>query len=82
MDQRRESPIVELSLLLAEAVMHGLRAIAFCKSRKLCELVAAYCRENLRAAAPHKAHMVKVRVCVWAGGGVLFCDWVCVSVSE
>jgi DEAD/DEAH box helicase domain-containing protein len=59
-DQRRESPIVEMSLLLSEAVMHGLRTIAFCKSRKLCELVAAYCRENLRAAAPHKAHMVKV----------------------
>eukprot|EP00879_Flechtneria_rotunda_P033738 GHRR01037466.1.p2 GENE.GHRR01037466.1~~GHRR01037466.1.p2 ORF type:complete len:120 (-),score=38.65 GHRR01037466.1:26-385(-) len=60
-DQRRDSPIVEMSLLLSEAVMHGLRTIAFCKSRKLCELVAAYTRENLKAAAPHKADMVKVR---------------------
>jgi hypothetical protein len=40
-DQRRESPIVEMSLLLAEAVMHGLRTIAFCKSRKLCELIVS-----------------------------------------
>jgi hypothetical protein len=69
-DQRRESPIVEMSLLLSEAVMHGLRTIAFCKSRKLCELVAAYCRENLRAAAPHKAQLVKVCGQVGLGGGV------------
>jgi DEAD/DEAH box helicase domain-containing protein len=41
LDQRRESPIVEMSLLLAEAVMHGLRTIAFCKSRKLCELIVS-----------------------------------------
>ncbi|KAF6253387.1 P-loop containing nucleoside triphosphate hydrolase protein [Scenedesmus sp. NREL 46B-D3] len=59
-DQRRESPIVEMSLLLAEAVMHGLRTIAFCKSRKLCELISAYTRENLKACAPHKAGLVKV----------------------
>jgi DEAD/DEAH box helicase domain-containing protein len=32
-DERRSSPIVELSLLLAECVQHGLRTIAFCKSR-------------------------------------------------
>lgn len=61
LDQQRESPIVETSLLLAEAVLHGLRTIAFCKTRKLCELVAAYTRENLLAVAPHKAGMVKVR---------------------
>ncbi|WIA32171.1 hypothetical protein OEZ86_003020 [Tetradesmus obliquus] len=60
LDQRRESPIVEMSLLLAEAVMHGLRTIAFCKSRKLCELISAYTRENLKACAPHKAGLVKV----------------------
>jgi DEAD/DEAH box helicase domain-containing protein len=76
-DQRRESPIVEMSLLLSEAVMHGLRTIAFCKSRKLCELVAAYSRENLRAAAPHKAQLVKVCGCgvaVCVGGR---CERVC-----
>jgi hypothetical protein len=32
-DQRRDSPIVELSLLLAECMQHGLRTIAFCKVR-------------------------------------------------
>ena len=47
-DQRRESPIVELSLLLTEAVQHGLVTIAFCKSRKMCELVTAYTREHLK----------------------------------
>lgn len=34
--ERRSSPIVELSMLLAECVRHGLRTIAFCKSR--CEV--------------------------------------------
>ncbi len=32
-EQRRDSPIVELSLLLAECIQHGLRTIAFCKVR-------------------------------------------------
>jgi hypothetical protein len=32
-EERRSSPIVELSLLLAECVQHGLSTIAFCKSR-------------------------------------------------
>lgn len=32
-EQRRSSPIVELSMLLAECVQHGLRTIAFCNSR-------------------------------------------------
>lgn len=36
------SPIVEVSYLLSEMVQHGLRCIAFCKTRKLCELVLAY----------------------------------------
>jgi hypothetical protein len=59
-DQQRESPIVEVSLLLAEAVLHGLRTIAFCKSRKLCELVCGYTRENLKACAPGLAGAVRV----------------------
>lgn len=67
-----------MSLLLAEAAAHGLRTIAFCKSRKLCELVAAYARESLRAAAPQRAHMVKV--CVGEEeedkGGKGRCAWV------
>jgi DEAD/DEAH box helicase domain-containing protein len=48
-DQRRASPIVQISGLLAECVQHRLRTLAFCKSRKLCELVAAYTREMLQA---------------------------------
>lgn len=58
--------------------MHGLRTIAFCKSRKLCELVAAYARENLTAAAPHKAHLVKVSGVWMEGGGLGGCVCVCV----
>ncbi len=34
----------------------------FLRSRKLCELVAAYTRETLTAAAPEAAERVKVRV--------------------
>lgn len=33
-------------------LQHGLRTIAFCHTRKLCELVVAYVREMLRASAP------------------------------
>ena len=42
---------------------------------KLCELVA---RENLRAAAPHKAHLVKVSGVWMEGGGLGGCVCVCV----
>jgi len=59
-DERRASPIVELSLLLAECVQHGRRTLAFCKTRKLCELVTAYTRETLRDTAPHLAHSISV----------------------
>jgi DEAD/DEAH box helicase domain-containing protein len=58
---RRSSPIVEISLLLSECIKHGLRTIAFCKSRKLCELVATYTRETLKATTPHLANSFKVR---------------------
>jgi DEAD/DEAH box helicase domain-containing protein len=47
---RRASPIVEVALLLAECVQHSVRTIAFCRTRKLCELVVAYSREALAAA--------------------------------
>lgn len=36
------SPIVEVASLLAEMVQHGLRCLAFCNTRKLCELVHNY----------------------------------------
>eukprot|EP00891_Asterochloris_glomerata_P009914 jgi/Astpho2/9914/e_gw1.00152.3.1_t len=53
-------PIVELSLLLAECIQHGLRTLAFCKTRKLCELVTAYTRETLKATSPHLARSISV----------------------
>ncbi|KAK9842388.1 hypothetical protein WJX84_006352, partial [Apatococcus fuscideae] len=59
-DERRNSPIVELSLLLTECIQHGLKTLAFCKTRKLCELVTAYTRETLKATAPHLAHSISV----------------------
>ena len=46
--ERRRSPMCEIAALLAECVQHGLQTIAFCKTRKLCELVLAYTREILR----------------------------------
>ena len=48
----RASPIFEVALLLAEAVQHGLSALAFCKSRKLSELVFVHARELLSDNAP------------------------------
>lgn len=59
-DARRASPIVEMSILLAEAVQHNLRTIAFCKTRKLSELVAAYVREILATTAPELEGTVAV----------------------
>ncbi|XP_058070568.1 ATP-dependent helicase hrq1 isoform X2 [Magnolia sinica] len=50
---RRSSPILEASCLFAEMIQHGLRCIAFCKTRKLSELVLCYTREILRETAPH-----------------------------
>ncbi len=41
-------------------MQHGLRTIAFCKTRKLCELVTAYTRETLKCTAPHLANHVAV----------------------
>ncbi|XP_047311928.1 uncharacterized ATP-dependent helicase YprA isoform X2 [Impatiens glandulifera] len=50
---QRGSPILEMSSIFAEIIQHGLRCIAFCKSRKLCELVLSYTREILQQTAPH-----------------------------
>ncbi|CAN7141561.1 unnamed protein product [Brassica rapa subsp. narinosa] len=47
------SPLSEVSHLFAEMVQHGLRCIAFCRSRKLCELVLCYTRDILAKTAPH-----------------------------
>ncbi|XXG47426.1 hypothetical protein AAC387_Pa02g2078 [Persea americana] len=50
---KRSSSILEASSLFAEMVQHGLRCIAFCKSRKLSELVLCYTRDFLQETAPH-----------------------------
>ncbi|KAL2340690.1 hypothetical protein Fmac_008630 [Flemingia macrophylla] len=60
----RSSPIVDVSRLFAEMVQHGLRCIAFCKSRKLCELVLSYTREILHETAPHLVDSI----CAYRGG--------------
>ena len=41
-------------------MQHGLRTIAFCKTRKMCELVTAYTRETLKDTAPHLANTISV----------------------
>ena len=51
-EQQRRSPILEIAMLLAECIQHGLRTIAFCKTRKVCELVTSYTREVLKETAP------------------------------
>ena len=45
--QERLSPIVETAYLLAECARHDFRCIAFCKTKKLCELVLRYARDHL-----------------------------------
>ncbi|KAL2462078.1 ATP-dependent helicase [Abeliophyllum distichum] len=54
----RSSPILEVSYLFAEMIQHGLRCIAFCKTRKLSELVLCYTREILQEAAPHLVNSI------------------------
>ncbi|TVU38010.1 hypothetical protein EJB05_11357 [Eragrostis curvula] len=61
---RRSSPIVEVSYLFSEMVQHGLRCIAFCKTRKLCELVLAYTREILQETAKELVDSI----CVYRAG--------------
>ncbi|KAJ0890100.1 putative DNA helicase [Helianthus annuus] len=54
----RSSPILEISCLFAEIVQHGLRCIAFCKTRKLSELVLSYTREILQKTAPNLVNSI------------------------
>ncbi|XP_024168520.1 uncharacterized ATP-dependent helicase YprA isoform X1 [Rosa chinensis] len=53
-----DSAIEDISFLFAEMVQHGLRCIAFCKTRKLCELVFCHTREILQETAPHLAESI------------------------
>lgn len=62
-----KSPVTEVSRLLAEMVQHGLRCIAFCKTRKLCEQVLAAAREVLEEAVPAEPELAS-SVCVYRGG--------------
>ena len=52
--------VAEVDCVQAECIQHGLRTIAFCKTRKLCELVTAYTRETLKTTAPHLAESISV----------------------
>ncbi|CAN1796234.1 Uncharacterized ATP-dependent helicase YprA [Linum perenne] len=52
-ETRKDGNDSEVSYLFAEMVQHGLRCIAFCKSRKLTELVLSYTREILQKTAPN-----------------------------
>nr|XP_051195016.1 uncharacterized protein LOC127308275 isoform X1 [Lolium perenne] len=61
---RRSSPIVEVSYIFSEMVQHGLRCIAFCKTRKLCELVLSYTREILEVTAKELVDSI----CVYRSG--------------
>ncbi|KAL5993780.1 hypothetical protein ACLOJK_038137 [Asimina triloba] len=61
---RRSSPILEVSFIFAEFIQHGLRCIAFCKTRKLSELVLCYTREILQETAPHLVNSI----CAYRGG--------------
>lgn len=58
--QKRSSPIVEIAFLLSECVKHGLRTIAFCKTRKLAELVGTYTREIVATTSPELLHSISV----------------------
>ncbi|CAH2073576.1 unnamed protein product [Thlaspi arvense] len=55
---KSSSPLSEVSHLFAEMVQHGLRCIAFCRSRKLCELVLCFTREILAKTAPHRVDAI------------------------
>eukprot|EP00873_Tetraselmis_striata_P034434 jgi/Tetstr1/454698/TSEL_041584.t1 len=58
--QRRRSPMVEIATLVAECVQHNVRTLAFCMTRKLCELVVAYTRDILRVNNPELTELVAV----------------------
>ncbi|KAL6629705.1 hypothetical protein ACP70R_029470 [Stipagrostis hirtigluma subsp. patula] len=64
--EKSPSPVQEVSYLFAEMVQHGLRCIAFCKTRKLCEIVLARTREILEETSAELADSI----CVYRGGYV------------
>nr|XP_048319853.1 uncharacterized ATP-dependent helicase YprA isoform X1 [Ziziphus jujuba var. spinosa] len=71
--KKSSSPILDVSRLFAEMVQHGLRCIAFCRSRKLCELVLCYTREILEETAPHLIDSI----CAYRAGYIA--EYLCVE---
>ena len=68
-DEKRLSSIVEVARLLAECVQHGVRTIAFCKTKKLTELVLRYTRETFDKALPEaEAEDRKEKLMAYRGG--------------
>ncbi|XP_062116783.1 uncharacterized protein LOC133830748 isoform X3 [Humulus lupulus] len=63
---RSSSPTLEVSLLFAEMVQHGLRCITFCKTRKQCELVLECTRDILRKSK-QTSHLVD-SICAYRAG--------------
>jgi DEAD/DEAH box helicase domain-containing protein len=57
----RRSPNTEAAFLLAELVRHGIRSLAFARTRRLTELIYNYCKERLddpelgRQISPYRA---------------------------
>ncbi|KAG5192905.1 P-loop containing nucleoside triphosphate hydrolase protein, partial [Tribonema minus] len=56
---RRRSSIVETARVLSALVKQHVRTLAFCRTRKLTELVLKYCTEDLECSAPHLVEAVK-----------------------
>jgi DEAD/DEAH box helicase domain-containing protein len=75
-NSHRKSPVYETAVLLAECAIHGLKSIAFCKTRKLSELVYSYTEELLaKASKQQKATSQsnssgggKLQIAVYRGG--------------
>ena len=56
---RRSSSIVDTSHLLSFFVKKRIRTLAFCRTRKLTELVLKYCCQDLTSTAPDLLQSVK-----------------------
>jgi hypothetical protein len=67
---KRRSALIEASYLLAHMVMGGLRTIAFCRVRKVAELLLQYTHERLAAAATEMAALARPGGGGGGGGGV------------
>jgi len=65
---RTASPIVEAGLLLAACARAGARTLAFCRTRKLAELVASHARAALDGEADASGRGLADRVAAYRGG--------------